>query len=108
MKSSAKRWYINLMAARRVADSNDGIVTSSALALAAKISVRFASAWLSKFERWGYVKRVEGRGTPKRGRPSVLWELTTYGSSRKAPGRSNQPSSSVKLRIAANPKEDRE
>lgn len=46
-------WYDILKAARRVA--RKGELTSQTLGLVTGLEVRAASAWLSKFQRWGYV-----------------------------------------------------
>ncbi len=95
-------WFSILMAARKLAEA--GSLTSSALSERVKFPINFASAWLRKFEKWGYVRRI---GTARgKGRPALLWEMTNYGGTRKAPTRSNQPNvgqAQRRLRIAANP-----
>lgn len=97
------QWYSILVAARRIVERSEAL-TSSALSQKVKFPVNHAAAWLRKFERWGYVRRV---GTTRgKGRPALTWEMTTYGDTRKAPTRSNQPNvekSRRTLRIAANP-----
>lgn len=97
------QWYTILLAARRVAGRED--LTSTALAGEVGLDTPSASAWLSKFERWGYTAKT-GK-VPIARRWTWTWALTTYGETRKAPTRSNQirgekPAERVS-RIAANP-----
>ncbi len=79
--SKDARWFEILQAARKLGDG----FTGSKLAETASIertekstSTQIASAWLLKFEKWGYVARVglEDVGAP---RPAVTWKMTEKG-----------------------------
>lgn len=99
-------WYTILLAVRRIADED---FTSTDLAEEVGLDVASASAWLSKFERWGYVRKA-GKAAAGR-RWCWTWGLTTYGETRKAPTRANQirgeKQAERTLRIAANPSQTR-
>lgn len=77
-------WYEVLLAARKSA-SKDGLLTSESLALGTGLPVKTASAWLSKFVRWGYCLR-EGSETGK-ARWVRTFKLTKYGLERGKPKR---------------------
>lgn len=98
-------WYSILLAARKLVEK--GQLTSLTLSDKVDFPINFASAWLRKFERWGYVRRIGKTSGSGRGRPAILWEMTKYGNERRAPTRSNQPNVDKfverRLRIAANP-----
>ncbi len=94
-------WYGILKAARRAAV--DGIVTSDKLAEAIKDEPRVASAWLGKFVRWGYVLRVGRRNGEGRGRPTTLYQLTSWGI-RFKPEAKVVVDVPEQMKIAANPK----
>lgn len=96
-------WYGILRAARRSAV--DGQITSDVLATAIRSETRVASAWLGKFVRWGYVLRVGRRNGDGRGRPTTVYQLTSWGL-RFRPGlkAADMPE---RMQIAANPKRKR-
>ncbi len=90
-------WWGILEAARRASHGGKSTVTAKSLAEEARIeatvgddgflispATRIASAWLSKFARWGYVVRVEG-DRPGRTKKFNLYELTAYGLERRPP-----------------------
>lgn len=101
MKKNApiKPWFAVLEAARRVQRRGD-LITSSALAAEAEIPTPIASAWLFKFERFGYVLRGDKYITGKRW--SWSWALTRWGL------RFREKKVRAPLKLVANPKKDGE
>ena len=97
-----KPWFDVLLAARRIAHRKETL-TSGELALEASIETRIASAWLSKFARWGYVKKKEKIATGNRW--SWSWVVTRWGIRAKIEG---YKAKKTTLRIAANPEENKE
>ena len=95
-------WFDVLTFSRELAEV--GVFTSTQLADAADVSVKEASAWLSKFYRWGYALKA-GR-TPTNGRWSFQWKLTKWGLEvePKRSIRARKVEKDRKLRVAANPK----
>lgn len=105
-------WFSILEAARQL--SEDGF-TAEELAQEAEIEgteiskpAKIASAWLSKFHRWGYVLQA---GTASSGRRWVrVWKLTDWGFEYE-PGkdhgkktRTGKPRTKAVRKVAANPK----
>lgn len=83
-------WWDVLLAVRRASHDGERKFTASDVAMEAKFEPtegsdarRIASGWLSKFTRWGYVKRsgsVKGESRWVR-----TFELTEYGKTRPEP-----------------------
>jgi hypothetical protein len=97
-----KPWFDVLLSARRILSRGE-VLTSIGLAGESGIETRIASAWLFKFERWGYVLRKEKVATRKRW--SWSWSITTWGTKARVKGyraKVDRP------KMAANPKEERE
>lgn len=89
-------WYQLLLAARRIAERGEDL-TSIVLGAEAKLPTREASAWLSKFYRWGYALKIGRQGT--KGRPATIWQLTDWGLRYKVGKRAK-----TTLKLAANPR----
>jgi predicted ArsR family transcriptional regulator len=81
-------WYEVLYSARRIG-SQEGVekgkkvllavpFTSASLAEKTGLTPAIASAWIGKFQRWGYVV-LAGKGQSTGGRPARLYELTKWG-----------------------------
>jgi hypothetical protein len=75
-------WLDILKATRKHAVNGD--ITSAVLKKKTGLDIRVASAWLSKFVRWGYLIRagvsidlIDGQRRP--GRPGVIYQLTSWG-----------------------------
>ena len=96
-----KPWFDVLLAARRILSKGE-VLTSIRLAAESDIDTRVASAWLFKFERWGYFLRKEKVATSKRW--SWSWSITTWGTKARVKGQREKKG----LRIAANPEEEKE
>lgn len=82
-------WFEVLKAARRLSKRGKEI-TAAALAEEAGIQrgeksteTQIASAWLGKFAKWGYVKRVETPQDKLGGRPVTFYEMTANGLDKK-------------------------
>lgn len=90
----SKPWYQVLLALRRI-HGREEIITSGVLAREAKISIPFASAWLFKFERYGYVSKEAKYITGRRW--SWSWKVTRWGL------RFRPRKVRAGLRLAANP-----
>lgn len=97
-----KPWFDALLAARRILSRGE-VLTSIALAREWDVDTRVASAWLFKFERWGYVKKDEKVATGKRW--SWAWIVTRWGTRARVKG---YRAKKGELRIAANPPEEKE
>jgi len=93
-----KPWYDVLLAARKIQGRGE-LITSQSLAREVQIPTGHASAWLFKFERFGYVLKGEKYITGKRW--SWSWGLTRWGL-RFREGRAQK-----KLRLVANPEADK-
>jgi len=83
-------WFQILLAARRLATKHPNQFTSAELARAAGIrsterssAVHIASAWCSKFAKWGYLVRVDA--VPTLGTAWNVWTVTDAGMDRPAP-----------------------
>lgn len=80
-------WYRVLEAARAI----QGEITSRTLGLQARIDPSDASAWLCKFSKWGYARRL---GTSSLGGKTIAYEITGFGHKAKPPRRSHYTSRS--------------
>lgn len=76
-------WFDLLKVVRKL--SVEGEISAAALAQRARIEPKLASAWLSKFTKWGYVAPTEGPASSGRGRPVRFYELTEYGRTKEKP-----------------------
>lgn len=94
---SVKPWFAVLESARRI-QRGGAMITSTALGQEAGISTGIASAWLFKFERFGYVRRGEKYITGKRW--SWSWGLTRWGL------RFRERRAKAPLKLVANPQKD--
>lgn len=97
-----KPWFDVLLSARRILSRGE-ILTSIGLALESGLETKVASAWLFKFERWGYVLRKEKVATEKRW--SWSWSVTAWGTKARVKGYRAKKEG---LRIAANPEKEKE
>lgn len=89
-------WYQILEAARRLARKPPNQFTSAHLAREAGIrstelsnAVHIASAWCSKFKRWGYLIGVDA--VPTMGRAWNVWTVTDAGMVRPPPKTRRNP-----------------
>lgn len=97
-------WWEILLAVRQIAQK--GQIASPALSKRTGMTVRVASAWLSKLKKWGYV-RLGGSAPSFTNRRWVrVYELTTYGRDRKAPKTQVSQVRRKRRRAAANPEEE--
>ena len=83
-------WYQILLAARRLASRPPNQFTSAELAEEARIpatgassAMRIASAWCSKFSKWGYLVQVDAVST--QGTPWKVWTVTDSGMTHPPP-----------------------
>lgn len=92
-------WFKVLKLCRKL-DDQEGVFTSYDLAEAGVNDPKVASAWLSKFEKWGYV-RQDGKQFGGR----ISWRLTGWGKIKYAPAGSQAKTPAFpEKRRAANPK----
>ena len=97
-----KPWFAVLLAARRILSRGE-VLTSIGLAGESGLETRVASAWLFKFERWGYFLRKEKVATSKRW--SWSWSITAWGTKARVKG---YRAKTKGLKMAANPEEEKE
>lgn len=90
-RSGGLSWYEILVTARKLIQDGHPL-TSENLRKAAGIPEgpfpspdKNASAWLSKFKKWGYVKKWETLHN-KGFKPKIMWKLTKYGKTIKPDG----------------------
>jgi hypothetical protein len=83
-------WYGILEACRRLASRPPNHFTSAQLAREAQIqptrssdALHLASAWCSKFKKWGYLVTVDS--VPSSGRSWNVWTVTDEGMRREFP-----------------------
>jgi hypothetical protein len=99
---ASKPWFHALLASRKISSRGEEL-TSTSLAKEIGGEVRVASAWLCKFERWGYVKKLDQVMTGRRW--SWSWVVTRWGTrAREKRGKSK----GTHLKMAANPPEEKE
>lgn len=74
------------MAVREL-DRKKKTISSPALSVQAVLPIPEASAWLSKFAKWGYVEVTGTEIVPARKRWIRVYQITESGKSRPAPKR---------------------
>lgn len=105
MPINTPSWFRILEIVREI----DGQIHSSSLSEVSKLSPKDASAWLCKFVRWGYLKKI---GPSELGGKSIQYDITEYGSSVVHPKKKREFKRRGGFRevkkIAANPKKGEE
>lgn len=86
-------WYGILLRARQL-EKKTGYLSSPMLAKDLGVPGRVASAWMYKFERWGYVLRHGTMSSGGKRRWARYFKLTKWGMSRGKPKRK------IKLKIS--------
>jgi hypothetical protein len=82
---SLATWFQLLKHVRKI--SKEGQIHSQSLGGKAGLDPKYASAWLCKLTRWGYLRRA---GPSELGGKTIQYELTEYGKSVKSPKTSRE------------------
>lgn len=83
-KPPSRGWWTVLLAVREL-DRKGKAISSPALSVQAVLPIPVASAWLSKFARWGYVEPVVVQQVESRKRWIRVYEITESGRTRPVP-----------------------